>query len=132
MRGIGATTPMFLPATKHLARFPVFVAIVAVFTVAFAGLTLAFALDAGTGWGWTVAMGATTVVFGWFVVAPFRMGVVLDEGRIGLRHPLRPGMVWVDLDRVDLAVPASTSVRVSEVPVAAASGIAGRPATTSR
>lgn len=105
MRGVGATSRMFLPATKHVARFPVFVAIVAMFCVFVAALTYAFLNDPDTGWGWTVAMGAAAVFFGWSAVAPFRLGVELDEGRIGLRHPLRPGTVWVDLDQVDLAIP---------------------------
>lgn len=105
MRGFGATSPTFLPATQHVARFPVFIAVLVLFFLIFAAMTYASVTDPDLGWAWSVGAGTATVLIGWFIVTPFRLGVALDRGRVGMRHPFRPGTVWVDLDQVDLAFP---------------------------
>jgi hypothetical protein len=105
LRGVGATTPIFLAATDHPGRSAPFVLTLAMPFVFGLALSLYALTDDATGWPWKLGVLAFTAILGYWMVRGFRQGIVIDRGRIGMRHPLRPGTVWVELDQVDLAIP---------------------------
>ena len=102
---VGATSPIFLPATRHLARSPMMLGVVGLFALFALAMTYASTTDDETGWVWTAGAAGFTLFLAALLIVPFRRGVALDRGRIGIRRPLQPGTTWLDLDRVDLVIP---------------------------
>ena len=91
IRGVGATAPMFLPATSHPSRSAPFVLMLSVPFVFGLAFSLYALTDEATGWPWKVGVVAFTAVFGFWIVRGFRQGVVIERGRDRLAPPAPTG-----------------------------------------
>lgn len=104
-RTVDLDVPWFVPARRHRSRL--WLARLSLGLVVLLSLIMAGSawFDPDLGWQWFVGAAGCGLLGAVITMKSFRLGVAFEPHRIGQRRSILPGSIWVDLDRIEMALP---------------------------